>query len=177
MERFNLFSLQFTLCKSSLDEYILLPCNMPAITTVPLSLLGEGKLQLLQDLCHHPRAFPMRGVQRELEDKYLQQKIPPDFQTSARTEGMKSFFYFFWLRHSVMHLPARHTPNSNEAVNSWISFMTGHCSVWAPQWISISCSCHHVSLSSCLPCTAAAGSFKRKMLSLRGFFSCLATST
>lgn len=30
---------------------------------------------------------------------------------------------------------------------------------------------------SCLPCTAAVGSFKRKMLFLRGFFSCLATST
>lgn len=76
-----------------------------------------------------------------------------------------------------MHLPARHTPNSNEAVNSWISFITGHCSEWAPHWISVSCSCPpHLPLPS-LPCTAAAGSFKRKMLFLSGFFSCLATST
>lgn len=146
-------------------EYILLPCNMPAITAVPLSLLREKKLQLLWDLCHHPRALPVRGVQRELEHKYLQQRIPPDFQTSAKTEGMKNFLIFFLLIHSVMHLPARHTPNSNEAVNSWISFITGPCSEWAPHWISISCSCHHISLSLLFPAQQLLEVLKEKCFS------------
>lgn len=95
MERFNLFLLQFTLCKSSLDGVHPSSLQHASHHYCTTATAKRRKAAVTVGPLPSPKSFPNEGgVQRELEDKYLQHRIPPDFQTSAKTEGMKNFFIF-----------------------------------------------------------------------------------
>lgn len=68
-------------------EHVLLPHHMLAITTTSQRLLKEEKLQLLRDLCHHPRALSVGGEKRKTQQGAQRQifiaRIPSDLQTFA----------------------------------------------------------------------------------------------
>lgn len=73
-------------------EYILLPCNMLAIITVSLWLLREGKLQLLWDLCHHPRVSQWGGGVGNQKISIYSRGFHQIFKLLLKEEALKTFF-------------------------------------------------------------------------------------
>lgn len=71
MERFNLFSLQFTLCKSSLDGVHSSSLQHASHHYCFAVIAKRRKAAVAMGSLPSPKSFPNGGKKREPEDKYL----------------------------------------------------------------------------------------------------------